>query len=72
MNRAVFLYLRPPVFVSIVTKTASLIDKQDNIQMGELKIGVFRLNNTFVNDRTYQLRDQRIVIPEYRRSLINY
>lgn len=31
--------------------------------MGRLKIGVFRLHNTFVNDRTYQLRDQNIVIP---------
>ncbi|EFI9719458.1 EscC/YscC/HrcC family type III secretion system outer membrane ring protein [Escherichia coli] len=54
----------PPIFVSIVTKTAALIDKQNNdIEMGRLKIGVFRLHNTFVNDRTYQLRDQNIVIP---------
>ena len=54
----------PPIFVSIVTKTAALIDKQNNdIEMGRLKIGVFRLHNTFVNDRTYQLRDQSIVIP---------
>lgn len=54
----------PPVFVDIVTKAASLIDKQNNdIEMGRLKIGVFRLHNTFVNDRTYQLRDQNIVIP---------
>ncbi|MWP35662.1 EscC/YscC/HrcC family type III secretion system outer membrane ring protein, partial [Escherichia coli] len=37
----------PPIFVSIVTKTAALIDKQNNdIEMGRLKIGVFRLHNT--------------------------
>ncbi|HCZ4708614.1 TPA: EscC/YscC/HrcC family type III secretion system outer membrane ring protein [Salmonella enterica subsp. enterica serovar Saintpaul str. CFSAN004144] len=54
----------PPIFVNLVTKAAALMDKQNNdIQMGRLKIGVFRLNNTFVNDRTYQLRDQNIVIP---------
>lgn len=54
----------PPIFISIVTKAATLMDKQNNdIQMGRFKIGVFRLNNTFVNDRTYQLRDQKIVIP---------
>lgn len=54
----------PPIFVSIVTKIAALMDKQNNdIEMGRLKIGVFRLQNTFVNDRTYQLRDQNIVIP---------
>ncbi|EBI9247889.1 TPA: EscC/YscC/HrcC family type III secretion system outer membrane ring protein [Salmonella enterica] len=60
----VFYVSGPPVFVSLVTRAAALMDKQDNdIQMGRLKIGVFRLNNTFVNDRTYQLRDQKIVIP---------
>ncbi|HEC8710305.1 TPA: EscC/YscC/HrcC family type III secretion system outer membrane ring protein [Salmonella enterica subsp. enterica serovar Poona] len=60
----VFYVSGPPVFVSLVTRAAALMDKQDNdIRMGRLKIGVFRLNNTFVNDRTYQLRDQNIVIP---------
>lgn len=54
----------PPIFVSIITKTAALMDKRNNdIEMGRLKIGVFRLHNTFVNDRSYQLRDQNIIIP---------
>lgn len=63
-RQGVFYLSGPPVFVNLVTKAAALMDKKDNdIQMGRLKIGVFRLNNTFVNDRTYQLRDKKIVIP---------
>ncbi|EDS6428733.1 EscC/YscC/HrcC family type III secretion system outer membrane ring protein [Salmonella enterica subsp. enterica] len=60
----VFYVSGPPVYVSLVNRAVTLMDKQGNdIQMGRLKIGVFRLNNTFVNDRTYLLRDQNIVIP---------
>lgn len=54
----------PPVFVDLVVNTANLIDKQnDGIELGLQKIGVVRLNNTFVSDRVYALRDQKIVIP---------
>lgn len=54
----------PPVFVDLVVNTANLIDKQnDGIELGLQKIGVVRLSNTFVSDRVYALRDQKIVIP---------
>lgn len=54
----------PPVFVDLVVNAASLMDKQnDGIELGLQKIGVVRLNNTFVSDRNYALRDQKIVIP---------
>lgn len=54
----------PPVFVDLIVNTANLIDKQnDGIELGLQKIGVVRLNNTFVNDRVYALREQKIVIP---------
>lgn len=54
----------PPVFVDLVINTANMLDKQnDGIELGLQKIGVVRLNNTFVSDRVYALRDQKIVIP---------
>ncbi|TFZ48690.1 EscC/YscC/HrcC family type III secretion system outer membrane ring protein [Serratia proteamaculans] len=54
----------PPVFVDLVVNTANLIDKPKNgIELGRQKIGVLRLNNTFVNDRVYALREQKIIIP---------
>ncbi|EDS3841754.1 type III secretion system outer membrane ring subunit SctC [Citrobacter portucalensis] len=60
----VFYVSGPPVLVELIVKTANLLDKKDNdIQLGKLKISVFRLSHTFVNDRSYQLRDQKIVIP---------
>ncbi|MBA8735643.1 type III secretion system outer membrane ring subunit SctC [Chromobacterium violaceum] len=54
----------PPVFVDLVVNAASMMDKQsDGLELGRQKIGVIRLGNTFVGDRTYDLRDQKIVIP---------
>lgn len=54
----------PPVFVDLVVNAASFMDKQnDGVELGRQKIGVVRLNNTFVSDRSYELRDQKIVIP---------
>lgn len=54
----------PPVFVDLVVNAASFMDKQsDGVDLGRQKIGVIRLNNTFVSDRNYELRDQKIIIP---------
>lgn len=63
-NSNTFYVSGPPVFVELIVNTATLIDKKDEgIQLGKQKIGVIRLNNTFVNDRVYKLRGQEIVIP---------
>ncbi|WP_434626719.1 type III secretion system outer membrane ring subunit SctC [Chromobacterium sp. CV08] len=54
----------PPVFVDLVSNAAAMMDKQsDGLDLGRQKIGVIRLGNTFVSDRSYELRDQKIVIP---------
>ncbi|WP_269764990.1 type III secretion system outer membrane ring subunit SctC [Burkholderia ubonensis] len=54
----------PAVFVDLVVNAATFMDKQSTgVELGRQKIGVVRLNNTFVSDRTYELRDQKIVIP---------
>ncbi|BBH14972.1 type III secretion system outer membrane ring subunit SctC [Chromobacterium haemolyticum] len=64
-NRSGTFYVSgPPVFVDLVVNAAGFMDKQsDGIELGRQKIGVVRLNNTFVSDRSYELRDQKIVIP---------
>ncbi|KVU23507.1 type III secretion system outer membrane pore InvG [Burkholderia ubonensis] len=54
----------PAVFVDLVVNAATFMDKQSNgVELGRQKIGVVRLHNTFVSDRSYELRDQKIVIP---------
>ncbi|ETJ30255.1 EivG, partial [human gut metagenome] len=35
----------------------------DGIEIGRNKVGIIHLFNTFVNDRTYELRGEKIVIP---------
>ncbi|PJG60111.1 type III secretion system outer membrane ring subunit SctC [Aeromonas cavernicola] len=63
-SNGTFYVSGPPVFVDLVINTANMLDKQnDGIELGLQKIGVVRLNNTFVSDRVYALRDQKIVIP---------
>ncbi|WP_279205328.1 type III secretion system outer membrane ring subunit SctC [Obesumbacterium proteus] len=63
-SNGTFYISGPPVFVDLVVNAASLIDKQVNgIEMGQQNIGVVHLNNTFVSDRVYALRDQSLVIP---------
>ncbi|MGK4678428.1 EscC/YscC/HrcC family type III secretion system outer membrane ring protein, partial [Salmonella enterica] len=48
----------PPVYVDMVVNAATMMDKQnDGIELGRPKIGERRLTNTFVGDRTYNLRD---------------
>lgn len=63
-RNSTFYVSGPPIFVELVVNAANLMDKQsDSIELGLQKIGVARLNNTFVSDRVYMLRDQKIVIP---------
>ncbi|WP_046167827.1 type III secretion system outer membrane ring subunit SctC [Chromobacterium vaccinii] len=54
----------PPMYVDLVINAAGFMDKQsEGMDLGRLKIGVIKLNNTFVGDRSYELRDQKLVIP---------
>lgn len=57
----------PPIFVDLVMNTAKLMDKPDNNGEDDLgdqqKIAIVRLNNTFVGDRNYSLRDQKVTTP---------
>ncbi|PUA19956.1 type III secretion system outer membrane ring subunit SctC [Glaciimonas sp. PCH181] len=54
----VFYLSAPPVYVDLVASTARFLDGASTERsLGNLKIGVVRLQNTFVGDRTFTLRD---------------
>ncbi|VVE74061.1 type III secretion system outer membrane ring subunit SctC [Pandoraea sputorum] len=65
-SRKVFYVSGPPVFVDLVLAASRSIDRatvNDVPATGPDRIGVVRMENGFVSDRTYQMRDEKIVIP---------
>ncbi len=58
----------PPIFVDLLISTAKFIDQdkkkpsEDDGYDGQ-KVVVIRLNNTFVGDRNYVMRDRTVTIP---------
>lgn len=54
----------PPIYVDIVLQAAQLMDNQrSELLLGKQQIGVIQVRNTFVNDRKYELRDDKVTIP---------
>lgn len=54
----------PPIYVDLVIQAAQFMDNQSGeLQLGQQRIGVIRLHNTFVGDRNYELRDESITVP---------
>lgn len=54
----------PPIYVDLVMQAAQFMDNQSaDLQLGQQRIGVINLRNTFVGDRKYELRDESITIP---------
>lgn len=54
----------PPIYVDLVVQAAQFMDNQSaDLQLGQQRIGVIKLHNTFVGDRTYELREQSITVP---------
>ncbi|EFY2823874.1 EscC/YscC/HrcC family type III secretion system outer membrane ring protein [Shigella flexneri] len=54
----------PPALVELVANTATLLDMQvSSIGTDKVNFGVIKLKNTFVSDRTYNMRGEDIVIP---------
>ncbi|VVE69845.1 EscC/YscC/HrcC family type III secretion system outer membrane ring protein [Pandoraea anapnoica] len=65
-SRKVFYVSGPPVYVDLVLAASRSIDRttvNDVPAAGPDRIGVVRMENGFVSDRTYQMRDEKIVIP---------
>lgn len=60
----------PPIYVDLVTQAAQFMDNQGgDMQLGQQRIGVINLKNTFVGDRKYDLRDESITIPGMATSI---
>ncbi|WP_260955042.1 type III secretion system outer membrane ring subunit SctC [Pseudomonas citri] len=54
----------PPMYVDLVVQAAGLMDNQrSELLLGKQQIGVIHVRNTFVNDRRYELRDDKVTIP---------
>jgi len=54
----------PPIYVDLVMQAAQLLDNQrSDLLLGKQQIGVIQVQNTFVGDRKYELRDDKVVIP---------
>jgi len=64
LNEKTFYISGPPALVELIANTASLLDRQiSSVGTEKVNFGVIKLKNTFVSDRTYDLRGESIVIP---------
>ena len=54
----------PPMYVDLVVQAAGMMDNQQSeLLLGKQQIGVIQVRNTFVSDRKYELRDDKVTIP---------
>lgn len=54
----------PPMYVDLILQAAQLMDNQrSELLLGKQQIGVIQVQNTFVGDRKYELRDDKVTIP---------
>jgi type III secretion protein C len=52
------------MYVDLVVQAAGLMDNQrSELLLGRQQIGVIQVRNTFVSDRKYELRDDKVTIP---------
>ena len=54
----------PPIYVDLIMQAAAFMDAQSaDLQLGQQRIGIIHLRNTFVGDRQYEMRDEKVAIP---------
>lgn len=54
----------PPMYVDLVVQAAGMMDNQrSELLLGKQQIGVIQVQNTFVGDRKYELRDDKVTLP---------
>ena len=59
-----FYLSAPPLYVDLVTQAAAAVDRPvAAVDTGGQEIGVIRLSNAFVGDRSYVMREQTVNIP---------
>lgn len=53
----------PPIYVDLIMQAAAFMDAQSaDLQLGKQRIGIIHLRNTFVGDRHYEMRDEKVTI----------
>lgn len=62
-NSGTFYISGPPIYVDLVLNTAKFMDDQPELANGSEKTAVIHLSNTFVGDRSYDSRGEKVVIP---------
>lgn len=63
-NKGTYYVSGPPVYVDMVISAAKILNQNsDGVELDRQKIGIIHLQNTFVTDRTYELRNEKITIP---------
>lgn len=63
-NNGTFYVSGPPVYVELVMSASRLMEQNsEGIEIGRNKVGIIHLKNTFVTDRSYELRGEQFVIP---------
>lgn len=63
-NSKTFYISGPPIYIKLLTETVKNIDeKRAALHLNGERIGIVHLENTFVDDRVYELRDQKVIIP---------
>ncbi|WP_436411341.1 type III secretion system outer membrane ring subunit SctC [Serratia marcescens] len=53
----------PPVYVDLVLNAAKLLDEKTNVLDARSKVASIKLFNTFVEDRSFNYRDDKVTIP---------
>ncbi|MEA9983595.1 type III secretion system outer membrane ring subunit SctC, partial [Herbaspirillum sp. RTI4] len=70
-----FYLVAPPIYIDLVTEISAQIDAAHNNTeyAGEIKekIEIIKLHNTFVDSRTFELREKTIIIPGIGSVLTN-
>lgn len=63
-NNGTFYVSGPPVYIELIMNASRMMEQNsEGIELGKNKIGIIHLTNTFVSDRSYELRGEQIVIP---------
>nr|WP_279051155.1 type III secretion system outer membrane ring subunit SctC [Cedecea davisae] len=62
-RNATFYVSGPPIYIDLISNAAKFLDQKSDGYDGRENLAVIPLFNTFVEDREYRYRDEKIIIP---------
>ncbi|WP_395490282.1 type III secretion system outer membrane ring subunit SctC [Cedecea davisae] len=62
-RNSTFYVSGPPIYIDLISNAAKFLDQKSDGYDGRENLAVIPLFNTFVEDREYRYRDQKIIIP---------